>query len=827
MEVPLAAGRVVVLSGLPGDVESDRAYQRSVDAVLGLVTAGGVDSVRVLVNDPERAAGRERWTAADWRAGSREEFLRLGEELGDSEEPVTVVVWGHGGVIRGESVLHVAGPRIGEGDFREFGEAAGKSGAAVRWVLFFPGSGVVAKGLATDGSEVFASEAGTRFASDPIGLDEVIGAWRDEPGATLEGLSMRAGPRIVAWYDSRSMARTEDPAFFASGEGAPVMVAEAEIGAAAEGGAKVGGDWRELARVRAEDYPGADAVVLERTLRYTLGENPAVGAEIEETTQILTAEGKRHGDFAFDFSPPQENLEFVALEVLKPDGSVESFDPDEVLESKEESVEGYGSSGSKVFSLRGVEPGALLHVKYRRTWRRFPFPHVFLELPVAGELPVRRLRIAVEVGADEAFHAHIVDGADGAAVEPTARVTSYGTVREWAWDDVAAAGAEVLAPPGGRAALQISTFPDWSEFVAWYLRLTEEADVVTDEIRAMAAELTAGSESAEGKVRAIYEFVTGLRYVSIPLGVNSYRPHAAGNVLANRYGDCKDKANLLNALCRAEGIDAKLVLVPRFSEANEAVPGLAFNHAISRVELPDGGGVLWLDSTDDVCPFGLLPPGDPGRDVLVVDAESTGLVRLPEPEVGGQRLEIDWDFSAEAGRAELRAAGFAGYAMRSAARASAAYGGTLPLLRAAGLEPVAGVVRTTDGEGSAPGEIERDFVWSAAVELIGAGEGGLPFVLPREWELALQPRSRAVLLNDGYPLTLAQTVRGLAAADGIGAREGARSAVGGPVEWELTWKDGVGRLEVRLVEAEMEGDRLEEFRATLRGLYRVLGGAGE
>ena len=53
--------------------------------------------------------------------------------------------------------------------------------------------------------------------------------------------------------------------------------------------------------------------------------------------------------------------------------------------------------------------------------------------------------------------------------------------------------------------------------------------------------------------------------------------------LQNEYGDCKDKANLFNTLLHSVGIEAHLVLVPRFSQAHEDLPGLSFNHAISRV----------------------------------------------------------------------------------------------------------------------------------------------------------------------------------------------------------------------------------------------------
>ena len=45
-------------------------------------------------------------------------------------------------------------------------------------------------------------------------------------------------------------------------------------------------------------------------------------------------------------------------------------------------------------------------------------------------------------------------------------------------------------------------------------------------------------------------------------GIGRYQPHAAGEVLRNQYGDCKDKANLFNALLHSLKIEANLVLVP-------------------------------------------------------------------------------------------------------------------------------------------------------------------------------------------------------------------------------------------------------------------------
>jgi len=70
-----------------------------------------------------------------------------------------------------------------------------------------------------------------------------------------------------------------------------------------------------------------------------------------------------------------------------------------------------------------------------------------------------------------------------------------------------------------------------------------------------------GLTTDEEKIRAIYEYVSQeIRYVSLSFGVTRYAPHPAGTVLANQYGDCKDKHTLLAAMLGAAGIEAWPVL---------------------------------------------------------------------------------------------------------------------------------------------------------------------------------------------------------------------------------------------------------------------------
>ena len=197
----------------------------------------------------------------------------------------------------------------------------------------------------------------------------------------------------------------------------------------------------------------------------------------------------------------------------------------------------------------------------------------------------------------------------------------------------------MLVSPGQRSRLLISTFPDWAGFAEWYGRISKLADEVTPEIAAKAKELTKEAKGRPGEGAGALQLrdpaalrggAAGGQFVPAPCG--------GERACRTSIGDCKDKANLFNTLLRSVGIEAHLVLVPRFSQAHEGIPGLSFNHAISRVTL--GGETVWVDTTDDVCRFGMLPPGDPGRKVLVIDGGTNALTQLPAPDPREHVLKV-------------------------------------------------------------------------------------------------------------------------------------------------------------------------------------------
>jgi tetratricopeptide (TPR) repeat protein/transglutaminase-like putative cysteine protease len=169
--------------------------------------------------------------------------------------------------------------------------------------------------------------------------------------------------------------------------------------------------------------------------------------------------------------------------------------------------------------------------------------------------------------------------------------------------------------------VRLTTFKNWEEVGAWWGTLAAEQAVVTPAIQDRAKQLTAGLSTEADKAKAIYKYVAmKFRYISISFGAGRYKPHSAEEVLANQYGDCKDKHTLITALLKAAGIRAWPALIGAGMKFDAGVPSPAqFNHVIT--VLPQGGKYVWLDTTAEVAPFGLLGQGIRDEEALIIPAD--------------------------------------------------------------------------------------------------------------------------------------------------------------------------------------------------------------
>jgi tetratricopeptide (TPR) repeat protein len=215
----------------------------------------------------------------------------------------------------------------------------------------------------------------------------------------------------------------------------------------------------------------------------------------------------------------------------------------------------------------------------------------------------------------------------GTASEPS--VTDRGDRRTYLWhadhrtvahDDERQARSQPAKVEA--SAVRLTTFQSWDAVGRWYATLERGPRAPTPQIRAKATELTAGRLTDLDKLQALYEYVAGnFRYVSLSFGIGRYQPHAAGEILRNQYGDCKDKHTLLASLSESIGLHASAALVNSHADVDPDFPSPSqFDHVITRVST--ASGEVWVDTTTEVAPFRLLVPTLRGKHALVIEPAS-------------------------------------------------------------------------------------------------------------------------------------------------------------------------------------------------------------
>ena len=126
------------------------------------------------------------------------------------------------------------------------------------------------------------------------------------------------------------------------------------------------------------------------------------------------------------------------------------------------------------------------------------------------------------------------------------------------------------------------------------------------------------------------------RYTGVSLGQASIVPARPMQLLARRFGDCKDQATLLVGMLRQQGIEADVALVNSANTRypDERAPGLnAFDHAITVATID--GKRYWLDCTNLGSTIANIPNYLQGRFVLIATAGAKSLTQIPleSPEV--------------------------------------------------------------------------------------------------------------------------------------------------------------------------------------------------
>lgn len=395
------------------------------------------------------------------------------------------------------------------------------------------------------------------------------------------------------------------------------------------------------------------AVVLQNEQAVTVGQDGRSTTTTTYAVRILAREGRSYARAFESYLADTGKVRELRAWLIRPNGSVKKYDKDYVIDRLNDPNDLYDEVRIKLIDgSDDVEAGAV-----------FGYQAISEDRPLFSQeqwmfqdrLPTLVSRYSLTL--PNGWRANSVTFNHN-KLEPIVSGSTY----TWELRDLAPIRPEPASPevdnlsarlainyfiPESGSSSAVKSFETWAQVSRWLSDLHDPQAVPDASVEAKARALTANSKTELERIRAIAQFVQRLQYVSIDIGIgkgNGMRPHAASQVLAKAYGDCKDKANLMRAMLKAINITAYPIVIFLGDATNvreEWASPSQFNHCIIAVKVSDEtqsqtviqhptlGRLLIFDATDEHTAVGDLPAPEQGSLALILAGDSGTLTRMP------------------------------------------------------------------------------------------------------------------------------------------------------------------------------------------------------
>jgi transglutaminase-like putative cysteine protease len=423
----------------------------------------------------------------------------------------------------------------------------------------------------------------------------------------------------------------------------------------------------ELSTRKLPAYSGkVPAAVLLDDQHVTLDASGTITTVERCAIKILNQQGKRAAFVKVHYWKNRRDVKDLHAWIVAPNGFQKKFDKNSVIDLGAYSEEELYTDGrERMIAAENPEIGAVFAYEYTVQEKALAAQDEFY---FQTDLPSLESRYTVTLPAGWSAKAFVFNQPE---LQPIVEGSSYSwEMKDLPFRDAEDESASTLprlavsfVPPAGTGSAA-AAFTSWQEVSRWQSSLAQGQDEVTPEISEKVAQLTSGAKSDYEKLCAIGHYVQAIRYVAIEMNLQNgggYIPHAAGAVFNKRYGDCKDKANLMRTMLKAAGLESYLVVIYSGDKTHvrEQWPSpFQFNHMIVAVRVPDSvsaataiaspvGRVLIFDPTDDKTPVGDLPWYLQGSYALLLANERGDLLKMPSTEPESNMYEVSLDATLE------------------------------------------------------------------------------------------------------------------------------------------------------------------------------------
>lgn len=213
-----------------------------------------------------------------------------------------------------------------------------------------------------------------------------------------------------------------------------------------------------------------------------------------------------------------------------------------------------------------------------------------------------------------------------------------------------------------------------AELYAYYYNFIKDINTREDEnLGKIALELTKDDKTDREKAAHIYQWVQkNIHYIAFEDSLGGFVPRQASDICRRKFGDCKDMASILTAMCRKVGLKAYFTWIGtrhRPYTYEETPLPIVDNHMICALQLGDEW--LFLDGTDPLIPFGYNPSGIQGKEALIgIDKDHFKILVVPEAPAQlnmiNDSTHIHIEGSGVAGRVTTQFKGYPAWMLQSA-----------------------------------------------------------------------------------------------------------------------------------------------------------------
>jgi len=392
------------------------------------------------------------------------------------------------------------------------------------------------------------------------------------------------------------------------------------------------------------------AVILLDEIQTTVQSNGQIDTRHRVAYRLLRPEARdKYGIAQVDFDNETKVTSFKAWTITK-GGQEMSLGDKDAFETGLSSDDLFSDIRSKLMKFAEPNPGNVVGYEYVQKARPFVYEG---DWSFQDTLPVRHARFVLDLPPGWEFTVSWFN-------YPEQRLQSSASNHYvWKIDDVPAVDYEGQMPPRVAIAgwVGLKYFPSdpsqrpkttgaWKDIGQWYNTITAHRRDPSPQIKQKVADLTSSISDPIARIRALTDYMQRqVRYVAIEIGIGGYQPHAAADVFAHQYGDCKDKATLLSSMLQEIGVESYYVVIDTDrGVVRSEYPSMHFDHAILAIQLPPGvsdgglysivndsklGKLLIFDPTNTYVPLGYLPSYLQASYGLLVGPDGGILIQMP------------------------------------------------------------------------------------------------------------------------------------------------------------------------------------------------------